>query len=64
MQSKSKKQQPSQTKISMSITKCKDNIQDMLDLYNGKVEEYLAKLVELKKEKRYAEIKSCISKPN
>lgn len=54
-----KKEQPSQTKISISIMKCKDNIQDMLNLYNGKVEEYITKLVSLKKEKRYADADRC-----
>lgn len=50
-----KKEKPSKIKIELSFDKCKESIQELLDNYNAKIEGYLSKIVNLKREKRLLE---------
>lgn len=46
---------PSKIKIDMAFEKCKGAVQELLNDYGTRIDGYLAKMVNLKKEKRFAE---------
>lgn len=46
---------PNKIKIDLTLSRCKESIQTMLNNYNVRIEGYLAKMVNLKKEKRFLE---------
>ena len=48
-------EKPSKIKIDMAFDKCKEAIQELLNDYGTRIEGYLAKITNLKKEKRFSE---------
>ncbi len=50
-----KAEQPSKIKIDMAFNRCKDSVQNLLNDYGTRIDGYLAKMVNLKKEKRFSE---------
>lgn len=52
----SKNAKPSKIKIEMAFDKCKESIQGLLDQYQATIDNYLAKMVALKKERRLTEV--------
>lgn len=48
-------EQPNKIKIDLALDRCKDSIQELLNNYSVKIEGYLSKMVNLKKEKRFLE---------
>ena len=48
-------EKPSRVKIEMAFDRCKEAIQELLNDYGTRIDGYLAKITNLKKEKRFSE---------
>ena len=52
---KKPQEKPNKIKIDLAFDRCKDSVQELLDQYQGTIDNYLAKMVSLKREGRTTE---------